>query len=326
MKIALVGDIMLGRLVNQFLKGKDPLYPWGNTLPLLKEADIRIGNLECVLSDIGKPWSKTPKVFHFRSDENNSESLTKAGIDIVSLANNHVLDYEERALLRMLDLLDENKIQHSGAGKDWQKAVQPAILEVKGQKMGMIAFTDNEPGWEAEINKPGIFYCPIDPKDRRAQELFKQVSKLKTQVNYVIVSAHWGPNWGYEIPREQPLFAHTLIDSGADLIFGHSGHIFRGIEIYKDKPIIYCAGDFIDDYAVDEIERNDESFLFILNQEGNTFSLSLYPTIIQQFQNNLATFSRQKAIISKMQQLCEDLGTPFKVLKDCAIIRPLHMF
>src|SRR5205807_8814217 len=135
---------------------------------------------------------------------------------------------------------------------------------MKGIKLEFIAFTDNEPAWEATLSHPGVLYVPILLEDRRTEKLLTMVSKTKDVVDFLIVSAHWGPNWGYTPPAEHIPFAHALIDEGTDVIFGHSGHVIRGIEIYKDKPIMYCTGDFIDDYAVDESERNDRSFIFIL--------------------------------------------------------------
>ena len=318
MKIAFLGDVMLGRLVNEVLQHSTPVYPWGNTLPVLQETDLRICNLECVLSDIGNPWSATPKVFHFRSDEKNVKTLQAAKINIVSIANNHVLDYEYEALSRMLDVLDRQKILHAGAGKNLKEAAKPAICEVKGRKVGLIAFTDDQAEWAAEENKPGIYFVPVKINDKRAQDLFQRIRDLRQEVDFLIISAHWGPNWGYSPPPEHIPFAHALIEAGADLIFGHSGHIFRGIEIYKNRPIIYCAGDFIDDYAVDEIEKNDESFIFVLEKKPDQhLNLHLYPSCINNFQANLATDPRRKAILSKMEALCKNLGTP---LRGCTII------
>src|SRR5260370_39803200 len=113
MRILLAGDVMLGRLVNQVLKGEGPAYPLGDTLPLFRSSDFRICNLECVLSDRGQPWSAIPKVFHFRSDSKNVAVLRAAGIDMVSIANNHVLDYENDALFDMLSALETAGIQSS---------------------------------------------------------------------------------------------------------------------------------------------------------------------------------------------------------------------
>src|SRR4030088_119816 len=110
MDLLLVGDVMLGRLVNQKLKHESPEYPWGDTLSLFSTADVRMCNLECVISDRGRPWSATPKMFHFRSDAKNVAVLKTAAIDVVSIANNHVLDFEYDAMFEMLTLLDQARI------------------------------------------------------------------------------------------------------------------------------------------------------------------------------------------------------------------------
>jgi len=309
-RILLAGDVMLGRLVNQALKHKDPDYVWGDTLPLFRAADVRICNLECVLSDRGRPWSVPPKVFHFRSDAKNVSVLAAAGIDVVSLANNHVLDYEYVALLEMLDILERAAIRYSGAGRNRNEARRPAVLDRNGKRVAVIAATDNEPSWEAAAELPGTFYTPIDTSDHRAAELIALVSETARHATVLIVSLHWGPNWGYDPPREHVLFARTLIDAGAAIVFGHSPHVFRGVEIYKGKPILYSAGDFIDDYAVDEVERNDESFVFTIDVEDRSVSeIALYPTLISAFQARRADPGMGRQIAAKMQALCGGLGT-----------------
>ena len=264
MNIAFLGDVMLGRLVNEALAERAPEYPWGDTLPLLLRADARVCNLECAISDDGTPWSATRKEFHFRSDSKNVGTLLAAGISLVSLANNHALDFGYEGLADTVDILNRSGIRHAGAGSSLREAEMPAILEVRGIKVGVIAFTDNEPGWEAAPDRPGTLYVPIDLKDARAMRLRELVTKAKRTVDIMVVSAHWGPNWGYAPPQDHVPFAHALVEAGADVVFGHSGHVFRGIEVYKNRPILYCAGNFVDDYAVDLVERNDEAFAFVL--------------------------------------------------------------
>lgn len=309
MKILLVGDIMLGRLVNEALKRQSGKYPWGNTLPIFKNADLRISNLECVISDIGEPWPPE-KVFHFRTDEKNIKTLLSADIGMVSLANNHILDYGYDAMRKAMDILGKNAISYAGVGLDNLEAREPAICDVDGKKVGLIAFTDNEPSWEAGDKTPGLFYVPVNIKDRRVKVLFETIKKTRDDVDILIISAHWGPNWGYEPPPEHIPFAHALVDAGADIIFGHSGHVFRGVEIYKDKAILYCTGNFIDDYAVDETERNDESFIFVVDIEKDVIKkLFLYPTVIRRFQARVAQGFEQEKIYSKMQELCEKFQT-----------------
>lgn len=310
LRLLLVGDVMLGRLVNDVLKRQPSEYPWGDTLPLFNQADVRLCNLECALSDWGEPWSITPKMFHFRSDAKNVQTLTSAHIDAVSLANNHALDFNYGGLFHTVRTLQDAGIHCAGAGATFAEAAAPAVWNVKGITLGLLACTDNESDWAATDERAGIWYVPMVLEDPRATQLLEAVRRTKEKVELLIVSLHWGPNWGYDPPAEHGPFAHALIDAGADVIFGHSGHIMRGVELYKGKPILYCAGDFIDDYAVDEVERNDQSGVFVLEIEDAAIArLFLYPTVIRAFQARRARQGERRAIASLMQQLCTRLHT-----------------
>ncbi|MGE5610955.1 MAG: CapA family protein [Bacillota bacterium] len=318
MRLLLAGDVMLGRLVNQTLEREGPAYPWGNTLEIFQGADWRACNLECVISDLGEPWSISPKVFHFRSDAKNVGVLKAAGIDAVSLANNHVLDFEYEAFAQMLRILDSVGIAHAGAGLTVEHASKCAISTVGGLRVGMIAFTDNERGWEATRVMPGVLYVPIDRGDRRAEELFSAVRLAKSEVDILVVSAHWGPNWGRRPLPEHVDFGRGLIDAGADIVFGHSCHVFQGVERYKKGIIFYSAGDFIDDYAVDEIERNDETFIYVVETEqGKLRGVRMYPAMIDRCQVNRTTGNDARRIAVKMEALCREMGTRAEWREGC---------
>jgi poly-gamma-glutamate synthesis protein (capsule biosynthesis protein) len=127
----------------------------------------------------------------------------------------------------------------------------------------------------------------------------------------LVVSAHWGANFGYVPEPEHIPFAHALIDHGADIIFGHSSHVFRGVEIYQGRPIFYSAGDFIDDYAIDLTERNDESFIFLVEAEpARIREVRLHPVIIENMQANLSDeVDQTSVIIARMRELCHRLKT-----------------
>ncbi len=308
-RLLLVGDVMLGRMVNEVLDRAAPDYPWGDTRDLFLAADWRCCNLECVISDRGEPWEPEFKTFHFRSAYKNLAVLESARINAVALANNHSLDFGYAALSQMLEGLDSLGIQHAGAGANAAAASRLAISDVKGYRIGLLAFTDNEPEWEATAKKPGVLYSPIDLEDEHARGLFRLVEASKARVDLLVVSAHWGPNWGYQPPAEHPRFAHALIDHGADIIFGHSGHVFRRIEVYKGRPILYCAGNFIDDYRVDEVERNDESFIFLFDAERDAIKrLRLYPTTIGDCQARRARGTSAQRIASQMKELCDQFN------------------
>jgi poly-gamma-glutamate synthesis protein (capsule biosynthesis protein) len=310
MRILFVGDVMLGRLVNETLKSMPPTYPWGNTLPVFKQSDLRICNLECVISDRGAPWGLTSKTFHFRTDSKNIESLKSAGFNLLSIANNHAIDYEHEALFEMLAHLNKSGILYAGAGADFSQASRPVLVTAGGITIGFAAFTDNEPQWEATERQPGVYYVPVDRSDERAKHLFDVIRDTKKQADLVIVSAHWGSNWGYQPDTEHVLFARMLVDSGADIVFGHSCHVVRGIEIYGERLILYSTGDFVDDYAVDEIEKNDESFMFVVETDSRSITgLTLHPTVISHMQARLASPRDAVAIADRMQRLCEKFGT-----------------
>lgn len=301
---------MIGRLVNDVLRKQPPEYPWGDTLPIFHQVDWRMCNLECVISDKGTPSSRTPKVFHFRSDAQNIKLLEVARIDSVSLANNHVLDYRYEALFDLLRILDRADIKHAGAGINFKEAAKLSISEIGGIKIGVIAFTNNEPAWEATEEKAGVFYVPVDLTNKLTTKLLEIVHEAREAVDILVVSAHWGPNFGYRPQPHHIPFAHALVDVGGDIIFGHSCHVFQGIEIYRGKPILYSTGNFVDDYAVDEIERNDESFIFILEIEGKALRrLAMYPTIIESFQAHVDKSRRAITISTKMKRLCHEFKT-----------------
>jgi poly-gamma-glutamate capsule biosynthesis protein CapA/YwtB (metallophosphatase superfamily) len=297
MQILFAGDVMLGRLVNEVLANAQFTYVWGDTIDIIKRADFSLINLECPVSSKGKEWNKTFKVFHFRANLDAIQVLNSASIDYVSLANNHILDYDIEALLDTLDILDKNNISHSGAGRNLKEAMKPAIIEKKlklkpsnnhdsyynvhneevnnnGSKntirIGLISLTDNEPEWEAKYDQAGINYIPtaLDP-DRYYYRLQNYIENAKKQSDLVIVSSHVGPHFRETPSMKYVNFAHKIIDLGADIYWGHSNHMPQGIELYKhndnNKIILYDCGDFIDDYAIDSNYRNDLSFIFLLH-------------------------------------------------------------
>lgn len=320
--LALAGDVMLGRLVNDALRHAEPSSPWGDVLPLLSNADWRCCNLECVVSDV-VPDRLPAKVFHFRSDARNVAVLRAAEIDAVSNANNHSLDFGPEAMLDMLRLLDRAGIAHAGAGANLAEAHQAALHATRaGTRIALVACTDNEPQWAAGDRTTGVRHISCDPGHPSARALTAQVRHLRSLADIVIVSVHWGGNWGWRPPSEHRTLGRALVEAGADVVFGHSCHVFRGIEVVGRGVIIYSAGDFIDDYAIDEVERNDWSFLYALQvARGRLARLRLRPTVIRRFQARLADAATARQILARMRGLCRELGTPVEVAGGEAVIR-----
>ena len=304
--IGFTGDVMIGRLVNQDISRRDYSYPWGNSLSLLHQVDLRIINLESTLTT---HTEANPKVFNFKALPDRVKILQAAHIDVVSLANNHSLDFKEPGLAETIATLNSIGINHIGAGMNAEQACAPVIICKNGISIGIIAYTDNEPTWKATVNKPGTNYIEIG-NNNDLKTVTSQISTLRNLVDIVIVSLHWGPNMKQR-PSEQFIqFAHNLIDAGVDIIHGHSSHVFQGIEIYKNKIIMYDTGDFIDDYAVDPLLRNDQSLFFAITATKKGLqSITLTPVIINNMQVNIAEGLEKQEIMKRITRLSQEFNT-----------------
>ena len=303
--IDFTGDVMLGRGVNEFLQKLPPEYVWGDMLEEIKSQDLRMINLECALTKYEKTL---PKVFHFKSDPQHIESLKKAHIDVVTLANNHTLDFCFEGLKDTLDSLKKEHIHFVGAGEDESKAYAPLIFSKSGLKIAVLGCTDNEPSWRATKDRPGVAYINL----QEISAIEDHIRKIKSEVDLLIVSLHVGPNM-HEVPFEEYVMAaHKLIDNGVHIIHGHSSHIFQGIEVYKGGLIMYDTGDFIDDYAVDPFLRNDLSLFFKVEATKNkVLGLHLTPVKISFCQVNRALGQEKEWIETRMQLLSGKFGTTF---------------
>jgi poly-gamma-glutamate capsule biosynthesis protein CapA/YwtB (metallophosphatase superfamily) len=319
--LALTGDVMLGRGVNETLRADRPEEPWGDVLGLLDSADLRITNLECAITAHERPWSRTPKVFHFRADPLAVEVLEAAHMDACSLANNHTLDFEEQGLLDTLAHLDAAGIRYAGAGRDGEEAARPAILE---ESVALVAFTDNEPPFAAGPGKPGTNYLPVSVEPEVLRRVGEAIGAAREAgARTVVFSNHWGPNM-VERPRDLfRRFARAVVDLGADVYYGHSAHVFQGVEIYRGKPILYDTGDFIDDYAVDPRLRNDRSFLFRVSMEDGALErLELFPVILPYARVELARGTEREAILDRMVSLSAEMGTALDRAEDRLVLEP----
>jgi poly-gamma-glutamate synthesis protein (capsule biosynthesis protein) len=313
--IAFVGDVMLGRGVDRELRRMHPAQPWSDVLPLLTGADVRIANLECALTRHATPWLRTPKVFHFRADPSAVEVLRAARIDACSLANNHTLDFGEQGLIDTLDTLDRAGIAHAGAGRNAADAAKPAFVSAGGSpvSIALIAFTDNEPAFAAMRDRAGTQYLPVSLTPESLGRVAHAIGAARAAgATIVVFSNHWGPNMRL---RPTPLFrafAHAVIDLGVDIYYGHSAHVFQGIEIHAGKPILYDTGDFIDDYAVDRELRNDWSLVFRIRMEGGLLHrIDLFPVTLAYARVARAHGSERDEILDRMESLSAEMGTRF---------------
>ncbi|CAF0779195.1 unnamed protein product [Didymodactylos carnosus] len=322
-RLILLGDIMIGRLVDQiFAKHVDnreeyehacmllkracvqpPVsysYIWGNTLDYFHPAysDLRIGNLETSVTHSNIKWPQ--KAFNYRCAPENLQTLKEINLDYVCLANNHTLDYSQQGMNDTMNALNTYQIPFAGVGKNLSEARRPAILHRNNTTIGLFSFADHYSYWAAQPTMPGINYINVEqltPNDRLQIKEYISDYQLKNKISLTIVSLHWGSNYQWSPPVAFQLFAHWLIDEcHVDIIHGHSSHHVQGIEIYKGKPIIYGCGDFIDDYAIDKEYRNDLSFIYLIDMdmdERKVTKIELIPTRCTNMQVNELTRNDQ---------------------------------
>ncbi|ARV59542.1 poly-gamma-glutamate biosynthesis protein [Nostocales cyanobacterium HT-58-2] len=317
--IAFIGDVMLGRGVSEQIKvqasaGSALLTPesfWGNVLPILQGADAVIANLECAITEHDQEYRRVPKVFHFRADPAAVDVLCAANIRCVNLANNHILDFEEQGLLDTLHYLDTAGIHHVGAGRDINDAIAPVVMEIAGLKVGLIAITDNQPDFAARVDHPGTNYQKICSDSMTLAWIESAVLQLQQAgAQLIILSAHWGPNMVTSPSPQFYRFARKAIDSGVDIFYGHSAHIFQAVEHFHNGLILYDTGDFLDDYIVDPRLRNDWSFVFLVEVDsGGLHWLRLIPVCIDYARVELAKEEAFTAICQRMQLLCAAFNT-----------------
>lgn len=312
LRLAIAGDVMLGRLVNEVVRKKGIEYPWGDMLPLLRQADLFLVNLECAITTSTAPWHNGEyKLFYFRADPQAAHTLKAAGVKFASLANNHICDFGAQGLMDTLQALDAAGIAHAGAGADLAQARSPARLTADGLRVSVVAFADYPLAWAATPDSPGINYTPVSVQPEDFQAVQDALSEARQDADLVIFSIHWGPNMRVRPTEAFQEFARKVGSSGADIFWGHSAHLVQGIELYGEKLILYDTGDLVDDYAVDRDLRNDLSALFVVTvgPTGAVERLELVPVQIGEMQVNMAQGAARRWMLDRLAQLSAEMGT-----------------
>ena len=312
------GDVMLGRGVDQILphpgdprlwersvrdartyvrlaeavNGPIPApvgfdWPWGDASAVLEQfaPDVRLVNLETSVTSDGDV--ALGKGVHYRMSPANLPALTAAKLDACCLANNHVLDFGRGGLSDTLEALSQAGVPTVGAGPTESDAARPAIVPtVRGRVAVFACGTTTSgipPSWAATSDHPGICLLP-DLSDDTAAEVVARVRQLKRSGAIVVLSIHWGSNWGYDVSGSQSRFAHRVIDGGADVIHGHSSHHPRPIEVYRGRLVLYGCGDLIDDYegiSGYEHYRDDLRLLYFVRLEPDGTLVGLRIAVMQ---------------------------------------------
>jgi poly-gamma-glutamate capsule biosynthesis protein CapA/YwtB (metallophosphatase superfamily) len=310
--LAFGGDVMLGRGIDKIVRAKGPRYIWGDVLPLLRGADAALVNLESVIATPGERFPN--RVFYFRATPETGRALVEAGIDYVSLANNHAVDFQVQGLMQTIAHLDRMEITHAGAGRNRQVAAAPALFDVSGIKVAVVAFADHFREYAAGPDSPGINWISLEDFAPVRNAI---LDARAVGADLVIFSIHWGPNMRDRPSDEFIAFARSVIDAGADIFHGHSAHVFQGIEVYKGKVIFYDTGDLIDDYAVDSQLRNDQQLLFVLKANRERIEeVELVPLVIREMQVNRARGDDFAEIHERIARLSAEFGTTIEREQD----------
>jgi len=319
--LALGGDVMLARYVNTAVHSRGAHYPWGDVLPLLREADLSLVNLECTIAESGERFTPE-RVFYFRADPEAIEVLALAGIDYVTLSNNHAMDFQGPALLETIGHLDERRIAHAGAGSNAEGASQPALLKAGGITVGVVAFADHFEEYAATDSRPGTNILPVTVDEEHFHRVRESIEAVRAAgADLVVFSIHWGPNLRLVPPQDFRDFAHAVMDAGADIFHGHSAHVPQGIEIYKGKPIFYDTGDLIDDYYVYEEYRNDQQLLFLVTATTDRVErVELFPLLIYDAQVNRAAGEVFEQVYARIGRLSAAMGTEIRREDDRLVV------
>ncbi|MDH4221928.1 MAG: CapA family protein [candidate division Zixibacteria bacterium] len=253
--IIFVGDIMLSRGVDSWMKKEGYLYPFKNIAQITNSAEITFGNLESPLSFKGK---KAGNFYSFRGNPLSIKGLIYSGFDLLNLANNHIFDYAKEAFEETIELLRKYDIQTIGAGKNLLEARRPAIYNLGDSKIAFLGYVASKGAFYARDNREGV---------ARAESawIIEDIEKVKKDVDLVIISFHWGIEYEDYPTEYQKSLARMAVDCGADMVIGHHTHTFQGIEIYKGKLIAYSLGNFIFDQRD---LKNNQSFVLKVNLKG----------------------------------------------------------
>lgn len=299
------GDVMMDSFIGDYIQRQGVDYPWTDVQAIMQEADYSVVNLETSVSTGGT--TKKKKGYGFRSHPDTVEGLANAGINVVSLANNHVMDFGKEALYETLEVLEQYTIHYVGAGKNGAEAEELKVIKKKGVTVGFLNFTSIIPWekWTAAEHEPGAAGFRMNQYDH----LLEHVELAKKKVDILVLLLHWGQEYAVNPSEKQIQLAHEAIDFGADIIVGHHPHVLQGVEFYHEKPIFYSIGNFV---FLKNNEDCGKTGIFQVTWEGDSAAkVQFYPVHIQYCKANLLKDEdeRKKEYIHLLNERSKQFGT-----------------
>lgn len=319
--IAGVGDVYLGDKLKEFINKYGMDYPFKKVKNVLDAADLVVANLEAPFTSSKKKY--TTKTYYLKSIPAYVESLKLSGIDIVTLANNHIMDYGKEGLINTINVLKKANIGYVGAGLSITEASKPYIIEVNGIKCAFLSFGAIYPTkFYANRKKPGI--APSDESF-----LIETISGAKKNADLIVVSFHWGKELEVQPDYYQVHLAHTAIESGANLVLGHHPHVLQGIEYYLNGAICYSLGNFVFASLSEKVKRSIILHATFEKNEGQIFLSKLRITPIsvdnkkELFQPRILKDKDAKDALEEISKLIKTRGTNLHVEADIGILEPM---
>jgi poly-gamma-glutamate synthesis protein (capsule biosynthesis protein) len=349
--LCLAGDVMLGRGVDQMLPHPcdpelferyvgdareylalaereggplpdtvEPGYVWGDGLEILVEEapDVRVVNLETAVTRSVERWPS--KGIHYRMSPENAAALEAAGIDVCSLANNHVLDWGYPGLEETLRTLDGRGLLRAGAGEDLEEAKRPAVVELGGKgRVLVFGLCGSDAGvyvrWGAAEERPGLWLVE-DFSEATAEAVGEVVDRWKRPSDLAVASVHWGGNWGWEVPESHVCFGRALVEwAGIDVVHGHSSHHVKACEIHDGRPILYGCGDLITDYegiGGHEQFRGELGAMYFPRMDvasGELEELVVRPTLLKRMRLNRPSDEEVEWVAEVLRRTGDRFGT-----------------
>src|SRR5579884_481365 len=306
-EIGLLGDVMLGRMVGEALREQRPETLWDPELRALAGSlDLVVCNLECCISERGRPTALIQgKPFFFRAPPAAVDALRAMNIGAVGLANNHALDVGQEALEDTLRLLGDVGIATAGAGLGRDAARRAAVVPVGNVRVGLMAVTDHPAEYAAQDGRWGVALALM--RDSPPRWLLDEIAAARARCDLVIAFPHWGPNMAASPARWQQQAASSLHEAGADLVAGHSAHVFHGVG-WNESPTLFDLGDVLDDYMVDPQLRNDRGVLAIWRPQSEP-ELELVGLRLEYCHTRLAKGADADWIATRLRRACRALGT-----------------
>ncbi len=308
------GDFFFGTRTNQALYSKKHWqHILGDVGPLIETADIAFINAEGVISGGGLPTQKSDRdPLYYRAHPNGAPMLAAAGIDLVTIGNNHAGDYGTDAVVEMMDRLLASGVQYTGGGVDLRDAKTPTVFAVGDTGVAVVgADLTYEREAAAGPARPGTLYFDFkDGPDHIIETLSQILEDVRKQANVVLFSPHWGHNWQKAPPKQIRRIAKAIIDAGYDGILGHSAHLIQGVELIDGKPVIYDTGNFVLSYGLPNDYDEHQSLLYRIefNKAGIT-RLEAHPLHLGKVETRLARKAERHEILRLLKERSEAFGT-----------------